>query len=547
MDEKLIDPPNEYFCPITRELMDDPVVASDTFSYERAAIQAWFDSGKRISPKTLAPLTDITLISNTTLKNMIISFKELPEKCSTPNTRSKSVRTEDGTVVFDRLSVEGDGECGYSTFSMTRKSAYTLIKSRLSELLSILTPAVKEAMLSKEFMDYLQETPKSNPLLIQVFQKYLTAAREGGDVPDATVNNLYKQAEDITVMDAYIDYDIRDRKIDAGWSHPCILQALAHLKGMELHIWQLEADKLIPHRQAEFSSYYPRQATQQVNLLFIDNNHFERLESLGRPALKNDSKFQKKSSQEPDQNGSSHSPSKVSLLESATFFKSRPSLESSHVTLSAELSERLVNVRLESTILERGLRLTYLSNCSILTEADFNKEAIDKFADIKLVLDDYPHAKDIVESSIQPSKYVTTLTVSTKNGAYAQRLLTYLNSNSTIKALKNRADLNGEFIFADMTKGDKFIKINYSLKSSVLTQEKFDEKCNKFTDELRNYFKLIGKNNLIIRISVHPEQKNVLYIETKYAVYAQKLQTALKNDRIIASLSEAPKILKKMS
>jgi hypothetical protein len=48
--------PNEFFCPITLELMRDPVLAKDGHTYERKAIKDWFERGtdrNAISPKTL--------------------------------------------------------------------------------------------------------------------------------------------------------------------------------------------------------------------------------------------------------------------------------------------------------------------------------------------------------------------------------------------------------------------------------------------------------------------------------------------------------------
>eukprot|EP00299_Pterocystis_sp_00344_P014758 c7329_g1_i2.p1 GENE.c7329_g1_i2~~c7329_g1_i2.p1 ORF type:complete len:186 (-),score=36.73 c7329_g1_i2:75-632(-) len=37
----LIPTPNGFYCPITHEIMDDPVTAEDGFTYERTAITAW--------------------------------------------------------------------------------------------------------------------------------------------------------------------------------------------------------------------------------------------------------------------------------------------------------------------------------------------------------------------------------------------------------------------------------------------------------------------------------------------------------------------------
>ena len=41
------EPPDELVCPITQELMQDPVMCADGESYERNAIEAWFARGKR--------------------------------------------------------------------------------------------------------------------------------------------------------------------------------------------------------------------------------------------------------------------------------------------------------------------------------------------------------------------------------------------------------------------------------------------------------------------------------------------------------------------
>ena len=38
-------------CPITQELMEDPVIARDDFSYDRQAIAEWFDD-RDTSPMT---------------------------------------------------------------------------------------------------------------------------------------------------------------------------------------------------------------------------------------------------------------------------------------------------------------------------------------------------------------------------------------------------------------------------------------------------------------------------------------------------------------
>jgi len=66
--------PDEFLCPITREIMTDPVIASDGFSYERSAISGWIESGKITSPMTNSPLSNPTLTPNRSLKNAIMRY-----------------------------------------------------------------------------------------------------------------------------------------------------------------------------------------------------------------------------------------------------------------------------------------------------------------------------------------------------------------------------------------------------------------------------------------------------------------------------------------
>ncbi|CAG9335121.1 unnamed protein product [Blepharisma stoltei] len=79
MVENFVDVPDDYCCPITGDLMEDPVVAPDGHSYERASITAWFQKNKT-SPLTGAALKNTVLIDNHRLKAIISSFKEkMPE------------------------------------------------------------------------------------------------------------------------------------------------------------------------------------------------------------------------------------------------------------------------------------------------------------------------------------------------------------------------------------------------------------------------------------------------------------------------------------
>ena len=67
--------PDEYICPITAEIMTDPVSTEDGFTYERAAITEWLRT-KDTSPKTGAKLESKKLFPNHSLRSMIRAFNE---------------------------------------------------------------------------------------------------------------------------------------------------------------------------------------------------------------------------------------------------------------------------------------------------------------------------------------------------------------------------------------------------------------------------------------------------------------------------------------
>lgn len=65
--------PEEYLCPITQEVMRDPVLADDGFIYEQAAIARWLET-KDTSPMTGAPLASKQLRRVNTLRSAISSW-----------------------------------------------------------------------------------------------------------------------------------------------------------------------------------------------------------------------------------------------------------------------------------------------------------------------------------------------------------------------------------------------------------------------------------------------------------------------------------------
>lgn len=61
---------------LVQDLMHDPVVADDGWTYDRIEIQKWFDQGKHRSPMTNAPLASTKLVPNRRIKSAIEEWKQ---------------------------------------------------------------------------------------------------------------------------------------------------------------------------------------------------------------------------------------------------------------------------------------------------------------------------------------------------------------------------------------------------------------------------------------------------------------------------------------
>ena len=72
---EVMEVPDDYVCPITAEIMTDPVTTADGFTYERTAISEWLRT-KDTSPATGAALENKSLFPNLSLRSMIRSFTE---------------------------------------------------------------------------------------------------------------------------------------------------------------------------------------------------------------------------------------------------------------------------------------------------------------------------------------------------------------------------------------------------------------------------------------------------------------------------------------
>lgn len=101
--------PDEYRCPISLDMMRDPVIIASGHTYDRNSIAQWINSGHRTCPKSGQKLIHMALIPNYALKSLVhqwceennMSLKECASSSS--NSESSSNRKQDEKAV-DHIS-----------------------------------------------------------------------------------------------------------------------------------------------------------------------------------------------------------------------------------------------------------------------------------------------------------------------------------------------------------------------------------------------------------------------------------------------------------
>ncbi|KAL0002349.1 hypothetical protein SO802_016130 [Lithocarpus litseifolius] len=71
-----LEPLQSFYCPITRDVMEDPVETSSGQTFERSAIEKWFADGNKLCPLTMTSLNTSILRPNKTLRQSIEEWKD---------------------------------------------------------------------------------------------------------------------------------------------------------------------------------------------------------------------------------------------------------------------------------------------------------------------------------------------------------------------------------------------------------------------------------------------------------------------------------------
>ncbi|KAG2241813.1 hypothetical protein Bca52824_096344 [Brassica carinata] len=109
--------PPDFRCPLSLELMTDPVIVTSGQTYERAFIENWFDMGLMVCPKTRQALSQTTLTPNFTVKAFIANWCE-SNNVNPPDPLELIQSSQPFPLLVEPDSDDDDDECGSQPLSL---------------------------------------------------------------------------------------------------------------------------------------------------------------------------------------------------------------------------------------------------------------------------------------------------------------------------------------------------------------------------------------------------------------------------------------------
>lgn len=179
---------NAIRCPISLEIMEDPVITVHGQTYERKSIQEWFDSNHRSDPMTNLPLDDTTLITNYAMKGLIEKILSLSPD---PKKTREEIEAEQKVITLILQPLEKYAYAtGFQAMTKNHQSVaqHMLIKLRtelhilnrcepsdMQTKLDSVCTSIQHAKPNKEKGDYLKSLIQVEKNIKEHYQTKLTA------------------------------------------------------------------------------------------------------------------------------------------------------------------------------------------------------------------------------------------------------------------------------------------------------------------------------------------------------------------------------------
>lgn len=138
--------PDDFLCPISLELMRDPVIVATGQTYERSYIQKWIDCGNTTCPKTRQKLDHLTLTPNYVLRSLISQW------CGKHNIQQPTSVSNRGAKKGNRSLCDPNGTVS-AIEALTRKLSSRSLEERraaVSEIRSLSKRSTENRILIAE-------------------------------------------------------------------------------------------------------------------------------------------------------------------------------------------------------------------------------------------------------------------------------------------------------------------------------------------------------------------------------------------------------------
>ncbi|XP_045826106.1 U-box domain-containing protein 25-like [Trifolium pratense] len=159
--------PHLFRCPISLDLLEDPVTLTTGQTYDRSSIEKWISAGNFTCPVTMQKLHDLSFVPNHTLRHLIDQWLQLGSQYhpSTNNSATidylaslkNNLESHDSTLetkfkALEKIKVLSDEYCSF------RKSCFQQL-SFLSLLLELVFGlCLSDSKLSENYLDFVELT-----------------------------------------------------------------------------------------------------------------------------------------------------------------------------------------------------------------------------------------------------------------------------------------------------------------------------------------------------------------------------------------------------
>ena len=207
--------PTSFLCPITLDLMQDPVITCDGHIYERTSIERWFRSGKRTSPTTGAELSSIVLTPYVPLRRAIAEYLAMRPELAKSEAERRSLQTGAEELQRELLAKRNNFSIllREERREMQRLRAQLAIKTRtLAELRDLLREEWRETQRLRAQLAQRPSTSRKRRCMVPVLEDDVehgaTVGVSENDVEYGATDNVLEDNVEHGATDGVLEDDV---------------------------------------------------------------------------------------------------------------------------------------------------------------------------------------------------------------------------------------------------------------------------------------------------------------------------------------------------